>query len=700
MLPGRDHSVFHPLSGADEAIDVNIIAQYLEPILRERERDGTNLFDMFGTTFRRKEAQPTELVVFCVDCSYSMEKLSDFAELNDDDMLPASEEASLTDVDLILEDEDDTNVTLVEIRTWIQSHESYEDFLCLTKWGRLDTAKDVVKFLSTLTARRLSHFAQKQREISQWSTNAHSRKYRTQLKLNELRRTLTGLNIHENSLAQFLVFAAESPDFQPNDFEWKFGDSLPTGAVRETSTIVDLGDFCTIPQDYLCSISQHIIEDPVRTTDGFIFDRKAIERWYRIRKSSPLTGLPVQDTTLRSDEVLATSIKSWVRAEDVIESLPSMPKRTRLSMNRQTKTIVEFVAPSVRFTREVPTTATLLDLYKVAYRGVRGMYSRFSLYLGGDHLACTEVNMGTRGVVGYQTVAVVTNPDHHENTEDAVETDARMSLVRIYDTSNPSFELYRFWAPQHSELTVSSILFHHWRYSIKKYGSDVKPDWTVWTELYDGGDNFSVGTPKDSWNNLAELLFNRPRVPIKEREPLYESIKDSVKRTRASVANNAAGNNNNAFDDANQYGRHRVLKIGICDYEDPKITARKKLAAQKILSRMAVTKQVFSAFINRLIAYNFPTNIGLVTFGTEAKVRQNVTDVIENFRQALDSMDTKGETALWDALALAADHLVDVAKRYPKIKKRIICLSDGHDTNSTMNVEDVVRMLMQHEIVV
>jgi hypothetical protein len=89
-----------------------------------------------------------------------------------------------------------------------------------------------------------------------------------------------------------------------------------------------------------------------------------------------------------------------------------------------------------------------------------------------------------------------------------------------------------------------------------------------------------------------------------------------------------------------------------------------------------------------------------VTFGTTARVSQNVTDVIENFRQAVEKMDPEGDTALWDALGLAADHLVDVAKRYPNIKKRIICLSDGEDTSSNKNVEDVVRMLMQHEIVV
>ena len=48
-------------------------------------------------------------------------------------------------------------------------------------------------------------------------------------------------------------------------------------------------------------------------------------------------------------------------------------------------------------------------------------------------------------------------------------------------------------------------------------------------------------------------------------------------------------------------------------------------------------------------------------------------------------MDAEGDTALWDALALAKDQLVEYGKKYPEAKKRIICISDGCDTKSTSN---------------
>ena len=48
-------------------------------------------------------------------------------------------------------------------------------------------------------------------------------------------------------------------------------------------------------------------------------------------------------------------------------------------------------------------------------------------------------------------------------------------------------------------------------------------------------------------------------------------------------------------------------------------------------------------------------------------------------------MRAEGDTALWDAMALAKDQLIEYGKKYPEAKKRIICISDGEDTKSTTN---------------
>ena len=56
-------------------------------------------------------------------------------------------------------------------------------------------------------------------------------------------------------------------------------------------------------------------------------------------------------------------------------------------------------------------------------------------------------------------------------------------------------------------------------------------------------------------------------------------------------------------------------------------------------------------------------------------------------------MRSEGDTALWDALALANDQLSDYARQFPNAKKRIICISDGEDTKSKQRSCDVSKNL-------
>ena len=103
---------------------------------------------------------------------------------------------------------------------------------------------------------------------------------------------------------------------------------------------------------------------------------------------------------------------------------------------------------------------------------------------------------------------------------------------------------------------------------------------------------------------------------------------------------------------------------------------------------------MFDAFVNRLLAYNFQTHMGLVTFQSSASISQGITHAIENFRHKVNKMTAQGDTALWDALALANDQLAEHGRKFPNAKKRIICLSDGNDTKSTQRCGDVSRRLM------
>ena len=125
--------------------------------------------------------------------------------------------------------------------------------------------------------------------------------------------------------------------------------------------------------------------------------------------------------------------------------------------------------------------------------------------------------------------------------------------------------------------------------------------------------------------------------------------------------------------------------------------AKKK---KKKLSRMDVVKQLFHAFINRSCAYDYPNHIGLLLFGSDIDLTCPLTPLYEAFRERVDSMRSKGDTKLYDALSMACDKLVAWRQEHSsEARLRIICLSDGDDTKSEQKAYKVAGQLQEHGIV-
>ena len=66
-----------------------------------------------------------------------------------------------------------------------------------------------------------------------------------------------------------------------------------------------------------------------------------------------------------------------------------------------------------------------------------------------------------------------------------------------------------------------------------------------------------------------------------------------------------------------------------------------------------------------MLAYNYSTHCGLITFNSSPKLEMKISHVMENFRRATQGMKANGDTSLWDALALGKDQLVEYGKKYP-----------------------------------
>jgi ubiquitin-protein ligase len=700
--PDRDISIFRPSGGTEEAVDVNIVAQLIEPIIRAREQDGTTIFELFSESLRFKTLKPTELLMFCVDCSESMSKASDFHEIHEAPAIPMVMDTTMDDVPVT--SEIDEAISFNDVNEWLSNHESFDDMIAIVAsvdpYRKRAVAEEVVEFVSLLTSRELLERYRRRAKLRTWATRTHLSDTAPgfELQLSSLRRLLGGLNVYKAVLSD-LIFLKALSWTEKEEFPWTYGGPIPDR--RSSSSVIqrlDVTDHLNTPPEIVCPISHAVFEDPVTTSDNFTYERLSIERWFQIRDSSPSTNLPLRDLSLRRNQSLYDQAKRWVSGEDILRAASPASSTFRLHSSRAaTELTLNFVTPAGTFTRKVPSTLSLADLHQLVYRGMRGVSRDFSLHLHGSllepsdqQLRSRRISSGTNIVASMQPVA--------ENTSAPVEDGSeKMCLVKVYESSS---ELFSYWIPQDTSHSMASIIFRYWRFRLSVPRRSFTKDQEVWSDLKYGGDGAMFGKLHNHWDPLANALNLLSPQKLVPREELCSASMDKSDETGSQISTSSEGNSSQTIAvSVAPADLYRVLKVELSIYQDPQTRKSMRREELRSLTRLDVSKQVFDAFINRLIAYDFPTMIGLVSFGTSPSLVQPLTAIIENFRHAVDTMKPSGDTSLWAALGLAADQLVHLGQNFPGIPKRIVCLSDGVDTKSAASANDVCRRLIRDRIV-
>ena len=85
--------------------------------------------------------------------------------------------------------------------------------------------------------------------------------------------------------------------------------------IKDVIEILDLAldkFMNSVPEEYLCPITHHIMTDPVTTEDGHTYDRKAIENWFQICNRSPMTNLELFSTHLEPNTELKKKIDYYM----------------------------------------------------------------------------------------------------------------------------------------------------------------------------------------------------------------------------------------------------------------------------------------------------------------------------------------------------------------------------------------------------
>src|SRR5215510_662898 len=84
----------------------------------------------------------------------------------------------------------------------------------------------------------------------------------------------------------------------------------------------------------------------------------------------------------------------------------------------------------------------------------------------------------------------------------------------------------------------------------------------------------------------------------------------------------------------------------------------------------------------------------IVNFDDSAYLEQDFTGSIGDLIDALDNIDARGETALYDAIYLSSEHV----KNGKKDKKALLLITDGEDNVSKYGINKVIEALKQSKV--
>ncbi|TMS09657.1 Protein THEM6 [Larimichthys crocea] len=118
------------------------------------------------------------------------------------------------------------------------------------------------------------------------------------------------------------------------------------------------------------------------------------------------------------------------------------------------------------------------------------------------------------------------------------------------------------------------------------------------------------------------------------------------------------------------------------------------------IKKINVVKELFDNFATRSMAYDFYHIIGLVKFDSMVKTLHTFTENLEKFKEHIRNLEASGCTLLYDALRRGASELEKVKARFPECRLRIMCLTDGDDSGSSIEPVAVTAKLLNSNIIV
>ena len=501
--PGRSSILFRPQHG-EEAIDSAVIEQLIAPILQTYEADGTAVFDTLGGAAVRRLQAPDEILMFCVDCSASMRGATDFEEVNDD--VPFGNDSA--DIQTYVEAEFFNRASFDDMKESLCQSQGFEDMIAIIAnaedWERRYMTGQVLEILRGMLS---SEITKKSKTLENRRGNHYYRHQVNTLEreLDKIKSFWAGLKTHEGPVRDFLMYRATS---QSNDISqrwlWSLGDAVPaSGPIQHIPALPS--DITEIPDHLRCPVSHTLMEEAVTASDGHTYSISAIQQWFNIRSSSPMTGLALNDTFLDANTSISEAAASWAAGDGIVGRGP--PDQQPSKRARSDDLEVTFDSRLGSFSRKISSNLTLKQLYMLAFRGLKGRALVFQLTTDrfGPLTPTPEAIVSSRNIHNGDHISIrIAEDDPTGATPTNVSRSNDQFLVKVYAKNDTM--LFGYWVKRENSRTMTSVLWKYWRYMFRTSRHVDVRSRQIWLDMQDSGDGLLRGTPTADTEMLATYL--------------------------------------------------------------------------------------------------------------------------------------------------------------------------------------------------
>jgi hypothetical protein len=353
------------------------------------------------------------------------------------------------------------------------------------EFHRIENAGKVLTLLGGLAEQQIQQKSQKLDNIRQRNTISYYRQQAQTITrdLATLRNRLLRLKQYKDLLAVFLLYRAEN-DTLDEPLSWNIGDAAIPKVPRKKSATCD-GPSFTIPLEFLCPISSQIMEDPVTTSDQFVFERSNIVRWFQGHDTSPFTNLKLASLELRPSPLNKQNILAWCNSSDIISQYPK---------SSSSPLVVAFKSPLDKKTMSLPLSITMNDLYRVAFRISQGRYPNFELHQRNASLLPNDERASLYLSKNHDVFITPLDSAAASSSNEVEE----LCLVKVYcDTHSSTIPVTSYWEPRATTKSLASALFRYYRKKFQSYAwTQINAPLVVWTEMKNVGDSKIRGQPR------------------------------------------------------------------------------------------------------------------------------------------------------------------------------------------------------------